>query len=155
MSFRQLCEDPQVRGIIQRRLEAVFETDEQDQSQGHADSNVRMAPTSATITEQQSRKSRRRSHLQSSLNFNNAFPELALSPSAESQQSEFPRHQNQSQAVDAEETFVSQYDDAVEYREDEEDKRSPPEVAPRSLEELCSDDHKRKGWSEIRQWRRI
>lgn len=49
MSFRQLCEDPQVRGIIQRRLEAVFETDEQDQSQGHADSNVRMAPTSATI----------------------------------------------------------------------------------------------------------
>ena len=49
MSFRQLCEDPQVRGIIQCRLEAVFETDEQDQSQDHADSNVRMAPTSATI----------------------------------------------------------------------------------------------------------
>lgn len=123
MSFRQLCEDPQARGIIQRRLKAVFETDEQDQSQGHADSNVRMAPASATIvgdlqksggdraTEQQSRKSRRRSHLQSSLSFNNAFPELALNPSAESQQSsEFPRHQYQSQAVDAEdfeETFVS------------------------------------------------
>lgn len=137
MSFRQLCEDPRVRGIIQRRLEAVFETDEQDQSQGHADSNVCMTPASATIvgdlqklggnraTEQQSRKSRHRSHLQSSLNFNDAFPELALTPSAEPQQSsEFPRHQYQSQAVDAEgfeETFISQYDDAVEYQQDEED----------------------------------
>jgi hypothetical protein len=58
------------------------------------------------------------------LSFNDAFPELALSPSAESQRSEFPRHQYQSQAVDTEnfeETFVSQYDDAVDYQQDEED----------------------------------
>ena len=59
------------------------------------------------------------------MGLNDAFPELALTSSAESQQSsEFPRHQNQSQAVDAEdfeETFVSQYDDAIEYQQDEED----------------------------------
>ncbi|OCL13990.1 hypothetical protein AOQ84DRAFT_371674 [Glonium stellatum] len=74
---------------------------------------------------QQSHKASRRSHLRSSLSFNTAFSEQALSPSAEPQQSaESSRRHYQSPTVvteDFEETSVSQYDDAVEYQQDKED----------------------------------